>query len=161
LFQIAAGDHDEGISQLKRVIEMNPSFTPPYETLWQTYHFDGDGAHAFENFLKQKEVVGAKPDAISQFKDAYARAGWPAVLRTELDLSVAADSKGEFSGRKYYIATIAALIGDNDTAIEYLEQSLHYRLIGMSWIKVDPRLDSLRSDPRFQDILRRSGFSGA
>lgn len=158
LNQIDAGQRDEGIAQLKRVIEMDPSFLAPYDTLWQLYNSEGDGPNAYSNFIKVKELYGTKPEHMAHLRSAYFKGGWQAVLRAEFDELRSQDPKGEYSGSKYYIATIAALVGDRDAAFEYLEQAMRFRLIGISWIKVDHRLDPLRDDPRFQDILRRSGL---
>jgi|GEM_PF-711126 len=159
LFQIEAGRSDEGVSELKRVIEMDPTFTAPYNTLWELYAREGDGRNAYSYFMKAGEFSGTKPEAMARFKSAYSKGGWPAVLRAEFEQVRAADLKDGYSGTKYYIAELAAMNGDRDTAIEYLEQALKYHLIGVSWIKVDRRLDPVRDDPRFQDILRRTGLS--
>ncbi len=44
------------------------------------------------------------------------------------------------------------------TALEWLEKAVQTRDAGCSWLKVDPQFDPLRSDPRFQSILRRMNF---
>jgi DNA-binding winged helix-turn-helix (wHTH) protein/tetratricopeptide (TPR) repeat protein len=154
---IEVGLRDEGLAQLQHVIEMDPSFVASYDTLWQFYNREGDGAKAYSNFIKVKELFKTKPDHMARLKSAYAKGGWPATLRAELEQMQAEDHKGEYSGAKYYIAGLAALSGDHDTAFEYLEEALRFRLIGMSWIKVDHRMDPIRDDPRFADILKRAG----
>jgi DNA-binding winged helix-turn-helix (wHTH) protein/tetratricopeptide (TPR) repeat protein len=154
---IEVGQRDEGLAQLQHVIEMDPTFLGPYDTLWQFYHREGDGPKAYSNFIKVKELFKTKPDHMARLKSAYAKGGWPATLRAELDQMQAEDHKGEYSGAKYYIAGLASLSGDRDTAFEYLEEALRFRLIGMSWIKVDHRLDPVRDDPRFAGILKRAG----
>ena len=155
---IETGYRDDGVAQLKHVIEMDPSFLGPYDTLWQFYHREGDGSKAYSNFIKVKELFKTKPDHMARLKSAYAKGGWPATLRAELDQMRSQDVKGQYSGAKYYIAGLAALNGDRDTAFEYLEEALRFRLIGMSWIKVDHRLDPLRDDPRFAEIVKRAGI---
>jgi adenylate cyclase len=159
LYLIAAGQRDEGVANIRRAMEMDPSWRGSYDTLWQLYHREGEHAEAYANFMKAKEQFATKPDHMAQLRNAYARAGWSAVLREDLEQMKARDPKGAFSGAKFYIATLAALCGEHDTAFEYLEEALRYRLIGMSFIKVDPRLEPIRNDPRYRDILRRAGFS--
>jgi DNA-binding winged helix-turn-helix (wHTH) protein/TolB-like protein/Tfp pilus assembly protein PilF len=154
----ASGRKDEGIAQLYRVAEMNPSFTPVYSSLWENYHQEGNHAKAYESFMKLKEVSGTEPDLIAKYKDAYERSGWMGVLRTELSLTKSKDPVGEYSARKYYIACLAALVGEKDTAFDYLNETLRYRSLGISFLKADAKLDSLRDDPRFDDLLRRAGL---
>ena len=159
LYLIHAGQRDEGVAHVNRAMEMDQSFRAGHDTLWQMYHREGDHANAYAHFIKLKELFGTKPEHMALLRNAYATAGWLAVLRAELEQMRSQDPKENFSGAKFYIATLAALTGDRDTAFEYLEQSLRYRLIGMSFIKVDARLDGIRDDPRFHDLLRRAGLS--
>jgi len=59
----------------------------------------------------------------------------------------------------YMIATIYAGLGQKDRAFEFLEKAYLERSLDLSWfLKADPRIDSLRSDPRFQSLLRRVGL---
>ena len=52
-----------------------------------------------------------------------------------------------------------AELGEKDKALETLNRMYEERAGELLWIKVDPRFDKLRSDPRFQDLLRRLGLS--
>src|SRR6266478_3860186 len=59
----------------------------------------------------------------------------------------------------YMIATIYAGLGNKDKAFEFLERAYQERSLDISWhIKADLRIDNLRSDPRFQDLVRRVGY---
>lgn len=55
----------------------------------------------------------------------------------------------------YHIAAIYVGLKDKDRAFEWLETAFQERADWMAFIKVDPRFDSLHSDPRFVDLLRR------
>lgn len=55
----------------------------------------------------------------------------------------------------HYFALIYAGLGEKDRAFEWLNKSYEERAERLVWLKVDPRLDNLRSDPRFTDLLRR------
>ena len=56
------------------------------------------------------------------------------------------------------VAQVYATLGDIDEAFEWLEKAFERRSLRLSWTSVDPLLDSLRSDPRFEDLLRRIGY---
>jgi tetratricopeptide (TPR) repeat protein len=58
----------------------------------------------------------------------------------------------------YWVATIYAALGDNDQAFQLLEGAYTERSQWLVQLKVDPRFANLRSDPRFQDLLRRIGL---
>ncbi|HEX5707165.1 MAG TPA: tetratricopeptide repeat protein, partial [Pyrinomonadaceae bacterium] len=55
----------------------------------------------------------------------------------------------------YEIAVIYSLLGDTDEALRWLEQAEREHAVGLTFVRVDPHLDSLRSDPRFDEFLRR------
>jgi hypothetical protein len=60
----------------------------------------------------------------------------------------------------YLLATVFASLGDKDSAFEYLNKAYEERSLDLSWhMRADLRLDSLRSDVRFQDLMRRIGLS--
>jgi hypothetical protein len=56
------------------------------------------------------------------------------------------------------IALIYAGLGENDEAFAWLEKAYDEHSFSMTWLKVEPSWDSLRSDPRFADLLRRMGL---
>ena len=56
------------------------------------------------------------------------------------------------------IASVYATLGDKDRAFEWLEKGFEERDTFLTRIKVEPEFDSLRSDPRFADLVRRVGL---
>jgi hypothetical protein len=59
----------------------------------------------------------------------------------------------------YLIALVYLGLGDRDKAFANLEQAYAQRSSSMPWLKVEPRFDSVRSDPRYIDLLHRVGFT--
>jgi hypothetical protein len=59
----------------------------------------------------------------------------------------------------YNIATVYNGLGELDEALAWLERGYEQRDLRMSFLKVEPKWNNLRSDPRFQDLLRRVGFT--
>ena len=58
----------------------------------------------------------------------------------------------------YHFAIVYAGLGETDVVFEYLEKGYEERSPWMTWLKVEPKFDSLRSDPRYTRLLRRVGF---
>ncbi len=56
------------------------------------------------------------------------------------------------------VAYVYAALGEADAALEWLEKAYESRSMPLTWIRVNPIFDPLRSDPRFDDLLRRIGF---
>jgi tetratricopeptide (TPR) repeat protein len=69
---------------------------------------------------------------------------------------------GELSDRTYvpalYSAVIHAALGETDDAFQWLERAYDERSNWLTLFRMDPRVDSLRSDARFEDLMRRVGF---
>ena len=60
----------------------------------------------------------------------------------------------------FYVALISVGLGELETALEWLEKAYQDRDFYLIYLKVDPRLDPLRGDARFIDLLRRVGLAG-
>ena len=85
--------------------------------------------------------------------NAYAVSGEPDKAR-ELIEELRAGSQPEHQV-PYHLAMIYFGLGETDKAFECLDKACELHSFQLFWIKVHPALDSVRSDPRFQDILRR------
>jgi len=59
----------------------------------------------------------------------------------------------------YQIAAIYIALGEVQQAFSWLEKAYEQRSSFLRWLKVDPRFDPVRSDPRFLDLLRRVGLA--
>lgn len=59
---------------------------------------------------------------------------------------------------KYHVALAHAALGEHEQAFEWLEKAVEDRSPQLVQLRLDPRLDRLRSEPRFQDLLRRMNF---
>jgi TolB-like protein/DNA-binding winged helix-turn-helix (wHTH) protein/Flp pilus assembly protein TadD len=76
-----------------------------------------------------------------------------AVIKRQIDRMLKDDGKPSF--RSFDVAALYADMGDRDNAIRWMERAYTERNRDLYEIKVNPRFDSLRNDPRFQDLLRR------
>ena len=87
--------------------------------------------------------------------NAYARAGKKAEARKAIQDLLEFTKQGLGT---WELALVYAGLGEKDQAFEWLERAYKVHDKGMCYLKIDPPLDPLRSDPRFQDLLRRMNF---
>ncbi len=92
----------------------------------------------------------------TEIREVYSTSGWKGFLHHELD-SVLARSTTEYVAPKR-IACLYAMLGDNEKAMDWLENTYQEHSKTIMTIKVDPRLDGLRSDLRFKAMLGRVGL---
>ena len=78
-------------------------------------------------------------------------------MRAVRRLRIEQATQGAF-GLAYAIAILSAIIGETEEAMTWLERAHEERDPLLLFAKTDPSLDPLRSDPRFDDLLRRIGF---
>jgi tetratricopeptide (TPR) repeat protein len=121
--------------------------------------YEGTGKHleALSEYQKAAELSDGNLDAIAALAHAYAVGGRRAeaqkVLRDMLQKSETTYVS------PYLVATVYAGLGEKDRAFQFLEKAYLEKSLNITWaLKADLRLDSLRSDPRFQDLSRRVGY---
>jgi tetratricopeptide (TPR) repeat protein len=143
----------ESVAQLKRVIAMDENFATTYFFLWQTLAMQGNYDEAFEWRMKSLAIGKADEETVQSYRAAYQTSGWQGVLREEV--------KRFDAGKQYYYhgAASNAQVGDKEKAFDYLEKSHQRRELWICYLQVDPRFDSLRDDPRFDELVRRVGIS--
>jgi TolB-like protein len=139
------------ITQSVRVLRAN---LPDWDfLLGDIYAGKGDFRQAIAEFLKS----GDGPYSLGHLGNAYARAGDVAAAQktiARLEKDVEADGIG-----RYEIALVYAGLGNKQEAFKWLEDAYRVHDVGLVYLKVDPCLDPLRSDPRFADLLRRVGLA--
>jgi TolB-like protein len=108
---------------------------------------------AIQAFLKS----GNGAYSLGHLGNAYARAGRKQAaqkLISELEEDVRTEGVG-----RYEIALVYAGLGDSRNAFKWLDDAYRAHDVGLVYLNVDPCLDSLRADPRFEDLVRRVGLA--
>jgi serine/threonine protein kinase/tetratricopeptide (TPR) repeat protein len=141
--------YPEAASQLERVLEMDQTFVGTYSWLTSTLALQGNEAKAFEWFRKLLSYRKVDEATLHIFEKAFQKSGWRGVLSEWLKRT------DQIGGSLFDRACYNAQIGNKDQAFNFLEQIYQRREIWMTYLGVDPRLDSLRDDPRYFDLLRR------
>ena len=147
--------YDQAIEQFVKTIELDPDSAFAHGGLGWAYRCKSLHEPAVAAARKAVELWHG-PSPVSWLGEAYAAAG----RRDEAHKIL--EQLHELSKQRYVtpygVARIYATLGKKEEALHWLEAAYHERAEWMVLLKVDPCLDDLRSDPRFQDLLRRMNF---
>jgi tetratricopeptide (TPR) repeat protein len=142
--------YDEAIEQLHRVIAMDQDNYQAYWYLGMVYAASGRFAEAVESSEKAA-ALSRTPGALGVLGMCYGFAGRTAKANKILDELL------ELNRRRYVtpaaLANVYVGLGNKDQAFFWLEKAYQERSYNMAYLKVFPFVDSLRSDPRFDDLL--------
>jgi TolB-like protein/Flp pilus assembly protein TadD len=154
------GQSDEAIAQLRRTIELDPSFANSHALLGNVLEHQGNLEEAVVEYEKANSL-NADPINLAQLARAYFLVGRKAEAQQLWD-KLKSLSQQQYVPA-YSMAVVQLAFGDKDEAIRLLEKSFEdhapFDSSDLGWILIDHRLDPLRSDPRFKNLITRI-FSG-
>ena len=156
------GDSATAEAQLKKTIEMDPNFGRAHLHLAGVYEQQGKYDEAIAEYEKLSAINGLPADLIAKawgsVRQAYKAHGpkgyWQAVAAVALEQHKADPQNGP---TLFGLGYLSARAGDTDRAFEYFERSFEQREPDILRLQ-DPNLAQLRSDLRFQELLRRTGL---
>jgi len=140
--------YDEAIVQARRTLELDPAFG--VAMFW----LDGALRHKglFKEAVELRQSASSDPEQAALIARTFQRSGFQALLR-ECGETYRKNGLLETAARCY------AQSGEQDTAIELLEDCARHRCSDLVSFNVEPDFDGLRDDPRFQELVRRVGPS--
>jgi len=151
---VIAHSYDESIRQSRKTIEMDSNFALAHSQLGQAYLQKQMLNDAVAELEKAARLSGGSPPVIANLARAYAGSG-----RRNEAVKLLGDLKKSSSpgySRASEIAVVYVSLGDSGQAMSWLERSYEERFNPGALLR--PGFDPLRSDPRFQDLLRRIGL---
>jgi DNA-binding winged helix-turn-helix (wHTH) protein/tetratricopeptide (TPR) repeat protein len=150
---------EEAVEQLRKTLELDADFAIAHFTLGYVFEALGEYEEALSEYQLSQGGLGDLPEFTACVARNHAFSG-----RREQAL-YAIDELINLSESRYVqptlIATIYAALGDKDEAFNWLERAYVERDEDLCLLKVDPRLDSLRADVRFANLLQRVGLASS
>jgi TolB-like protein/DNA-binding winged helix-turn-helix (wHTH) protein len=144
--------YDEAIEELRRAIDLEPGFKLTHVELARVYELKG--------MFREAALEWWRVQALSGSTRAYAAVPDAAAYKRTKQLWL--ESLQEKSKREYVspmdLVVAHARLGNPEQTLAWLEEAYRQHGPGLSSLKVDPYFDFLRSNPRFQDLLRRMNF---
>jgi TolB-like protein/Flp pilus assembly protein TadD len=148
--------YGQASEQFRKALELDPKFSMAHYRLGQVYLEQGSYEEAIAEFSEARTISRDGPHELSGLGHAYAvsgRRGRAEEILAELM---------ELSKRRYvppfFMAIVYSGLKDKDQAFRWLEKAYEDREANLVYLNVEPRFDALRSDPRFQALVRRVGL---
>jgi eukaryotic-like serine/threonine-protein kinase len=142
-------EYDRAIQQAQKTLEIDPANVLVVTTIAHSYQEMGDHQKEVDQRIKLARLNGEQ-EVAKQLANVFKKDGYEALLR---ETARREQAEGDYDDA----AGDYAILGDKNAAFAALEKALAGR-VELLLVKVDPRLDSLRSDPRYADLLRRMGL---
>jgi TolB-like protein/DNA-binding winged helix-turn-helix (wHTH) protein/Flp pilus assembly protein TadD len=149
--------YSEAIAPIQKTLELDPNFRVAHRFLGQVYEQNAMYDAAIVELRRAAELSDNNPIDLGALGHVYAVSGQHKLALQILEELHRLSVKRYVSG--YEFALIYAGLGEQDKAVYWLDKAFQEHSTWMLHLKVDPRLDPLRSDPGFQDLVRRVGLS--
>ena len=143
--------YDAALAQLQRTQEL--ANYPPGIDSWRCWIYAAKGMHdeAVRDNLRMLTFQGLSPADLKFFRSAYARGGWHAYWQAQISrLGQMIKTKDPYTLGVWYLRA-----GNVGEAFHWLNRAVDQHSVWLVALPVDPKLDSIRSDPRFQALLHR------
>ena len=147
-------EYDRAIEQYHRTQAIDPENPSAFDSLGDSYLEKGDCAEATKNYARGEELHG-HPAYAAALRSSHDASGCRGLIQKQFELDSDPSSKDYAA---FDAAGFAALLGKKDEAFGLLEKAYAER-VGIVFLKIEPQLDSIRSDPRYADLLRRVGLA--
>jgi len=151
-----AHQFDLAIEQLRKTIEMDPNYGLAHWYLGLAYEQSAMYAQAAAELQTAKDLLKKNVGIEAGIGRVDALSGKRAEAEKVID--ELKDRSKQIYVSSYHMASIYASLGDKDRAFEWLQGAYKERSDSLVYLKVDAKMDSLRSDPRFTDLLRSVGL---
>lgn len=151
-----AGDYDRAIEQARHIVEIQPRFIQARYWLGSAYREKRMYKESLEQFRLAREASGDNSAMVTAYGYTQALAGNPAEAHAILSL-LEGRSKHQYVPALYFAAIYLGL-RDKPNSMKYLNQAYEEHSDRLIYFRMEPMVNSMRSDPEFQGLLRKIGL---
>ncbi|HEX8560424.1 MAG TPA: protein kinase [Pyrinomonadaceae bacterium] len=144
---------DEAEGACREALDLDPGSISAHIILRWSYEMRGMCEEALAVYEQERAFAGDTPTTRAKQAHVLASCGNSGEARSVLSGLVANRDREWVTA--YEVAVVNALLGERDAAFSWLARAEEEHSVGLTYLRVDPRLDNLRADPRFNELLRR------
>jgi tetratricopeptide (TPR) repeat protein len=149
--------YGQAIGHLKAILQTNPDYWFAHAFLGRTLAQKGDYEGALKELQHARRVAGDVPEIVASIAWIEATRGNTIAARKGLQGLEESSKQWYLSG--YNLAIIYGALGEKDHAFQLLQDAINEHSFYPVLLRVDPEVDSVRTDPRFQELLERMHLS--
>jgi TolB-like protein/DNA-binding winged helix-turn-helix (wHTH) protein/Flp pilus assembly protein TadD len=153
---LSARHYDAAIEQYRKTLDLYPDQAAPRDSLGWAYVYQGKYEQGMEEIRKSIALYREDPSFSPEIAFIYGMTGRKGAAQKILDRLLSTSKTVPIAA--HHFALIYIGMGKKDEAFAWLEKAYRQHSPMMAWLQVDQRFDSLRGEPRFQDLVRRVGF---
>lgn len=149
-------DFERAIQECQKALQLDPDHFMLHYILGRAYRRLGKSAEAIAQLKAARKTPGEIPLVEAVLGLAYAVSGRKDQAQKVVEAFKTAAHKHYIPPT--YFGMLYAGLGDKDQALDWLEKAFQERADLLTWLNVEPMMDDVRSDPRFQNLIRRIGL---
>jgi TolB-like protein/Flp pilus assembly protein TadD len=153
---LSARQYDAAIEQYQKTLELYPNQAAPRDSLRWAYVYEGKYQQGMEEIRKSIALYGDDASLSPEIAFVSCMTGRKGEAQKILNQLLSRSKTVPIAA--HHFALIYVGMGNKDKAFAWLEKSYEQHSPMMAWLEVDQRFDSLRGEPRFQDLMRRVGL---
>jgi TolB-like protein/tetratricopeptide (TPR) repeat protein len=153
---LSAGRYDEAISQEQKTLELNPRSAGAHWIRGMAYQQKKMFDHAIKDYQSALELSHNNPNFLAALGHVYASSGNTLAAHKILDTLFVVSKQEPVS--PFFFALVYAGLNDKENGLKWLEKSYEQKSGSVRYLKMEPRLQNLRNEPRYIAMMKKIGL---